>query len=1149
MMRRMLVPLVLFTIALPGIPVAGAGTQAQPEIVDPAGDANGVDGLAPGVVPGTPASVPWADITKAWFTADFTSVPARRDGERGMLKVPHALRMHIETAGAIAPTGPGIVYAAEWEVNNCVYRLLVHVPGAHYDSTKSLLGAQCGPSSYSLDLPAPTVVGNQISAGIPFATDADLHLYDGRSLARIRAFTAPYVDWYWDYRYTSDTIGYLDYAPSSGDLGYYEIGSDLAPRFQPGLAFEPGTMTTVAGGSHGDGLPATRASLANPWGVSVGPDGLVYVADYSHSRIRRIGADGTMEPFTGFAWGFAGDGGHRLRAQVRGPAGMDWGSDGTLYFADSLNHRVRAIAPDGTIRTVAGDGSRKLAGDGGPAKKAALAWPQDVAVDEDGDVFIADLENNRVRRVDAETGEISTYAGGGTLVDSDGGAATDAFLSPYGLAFDAEGDLWISDFDRIREVDAGTGAITTPVTGLAWARGIAFDAEGALYIADYNRYQVYRWTSAGGLEAVAGNGSLEGLGDGGPATDATLHHPMDVDLDDQGNLYIAERTPIGEWSKNPITHDRVRVVDTEGIIDTYAGTGNDKAQHAGGLPALGVDFDSVTGLAYDDQGRLYIAESATTGSAVPGSRQNGGLLWRLDPDGSIRVVAGNGQNGSDSTEDDDGPALETQFGQPRGIDVGPDGRVYYADVSNRKIRVYDPAAGTLSTVAGGSFGFLNGGPQPDVMDADEANLYFPRGLAVAPNGDVYWTEASYGGCNPSRVRRYRDGKVYLIGGTRDTNESYPCGYNGDGQPFSDQTKLAVPEALEFDTDGSLLIVDSRNGRIRRVDAETGVIETIVGDGAGEHRDGTIAALASLAHPIDVEPIGDGGYLVAENGLDGFGYRTIETGPRISHVAPNGVVSTVAGTGVFDLEPDDAPLASSLLGPNAIARSPMGHVAIADYHRVRILTPGDGGWPAPEREVVCLPNATDIPGDARNRQTLNMHTLNNRSLDLRQVDVATEDDKLAVTIRVEDLELLSATVPDDYHAQVSKGWFYMFWDGQTQNFRYLAAINPWNKDDNASAGGFGFEWGEITGGTFESLTFTRAGPATGSVDYDEDTITIEAPLATVGLTAGERVQYQVGVTGPLLQAPPTIKFSVYADFTAPHSWYRSFEVGRTCPEDY
>ncbi|HYH27640.1 MAG TPA: hypothetical protein VEA19_02555, partial [Actinomycetota bacterium] len=573
-MRPVKIVVLLFSLVAVSAP-AVAGTPANPEVTDPAGDANVVDGAAPGTTVSSPASVPWADLTKVWFTTDFSSVPAKRDGQRGMLKVPQRLRVHIQTAAPIAPVGAGTVYAVEWEVNNCTYRLLAHVPGALRDSRKALLGARC-PGAYFLDLQPPVVNGNELQIAIDLGSDLDLHLYDGYSLARIRAFTAPYVDWYWDYRYTTDTQGYIDHAPSAGALGYYEIGSDLEPRFTPGLAFEPGTVKTVAGGTNGDGLPATQASLADPWSVSVGPDGLVYISDYSHSRIRRVAADGTMEPFAGFVWGFGGDGRHRLLSLLNRPAGMDWGGDGTLYFADSVNHRIRAIAPDGTIRTVAGDGARRFAGDGGPATKASLAWPQDVAVAPNGDLYVADLENARIRKVDMKTGVIATYAGGGPA-GQDNVPAAQTTVAPYGLAFDGEGDLWVSEVTRVREIDRASTVITPRLTGLGWGRGIVFDGQGRLYVADSGNHQVLRRSADGTTEVFAGGGSGD-PGDGGSATDAVLDMPTDVAVDEaSGRVYISERTAIGNYSTKEVGHDRVRVVRPDGTIDTLAGTGHDKA--------------------------------------------------------------------------------------------------------------------------------------------------------------------------------------------------------------------------------------------------------------------------------------------------------------------------------------------------------------------------------------------------------------------------------------------------------------------------------------------------------------------------------------------------------------------------------------------
>jgi sugar lactone lactonase YvrE len=293
-------------------------------------------------------------------------------------------------------------------------------------------------------------------------------------------------------------------------------------------------------------------------------------------------------------------------------AGIAFGPDGSLYVADQGNNRIRRIDKNGTVSTVAGSGAGadllsqtycckgSFAGDGGPATAAQLWNPSDVALDQQGNLYIADHNNNRVRKVDQQ-GVITTIAGSGTAgFSGDGGPATAAQLnteSPnvvtpdvggpgqtMSLAFDADGNLYITDSGnaRVRKVD-GKGIITT-IAGTGTAgfsgdggpakaaqlgnlSGLAFDAEGSLYIADapgrgFRDSRIRKIDKAGIITTFAGTGEGGFSGDGGPATAAALLAPGNITFDSQGNLYIADNG-----------NNRIRKVDKNGIITTVVGGG------------------------------------------------------------------------------------------------------------------------------------------------------------------------------------------------------------------------------------------------------------------------------------------------------------------------------------------------------------------------------------------------------------------------------------------------------------------------------------------------------------------------------------------------------------------------------------------------
>ena len=339
----------------------------------------------------------------------------------------------------------------------------------------------------------------------------------------------------------------------------------LVPTDTP-IPTAAGTITTVAGGGSdlGDGGPATSAQLRRPIGIAVDGTGNVYIADNRDHRIRKVDTSGTITTVAGTgAGGFSGDGGPATSAQLRRPRGVALDGAGNLYIADSENNRIRKVDTSGTITTVAGGGSDL--GDGGPATSAQLRRPIGVAVDGTGNLYIADTDSYRIRKVDT-SGTITTVAGTGAGgFSGDGGPATNAQLSfPMGVALDGAGNVYIADnFNyRIRKVDT-SGAITT-VAG----------------------------TGAGGLSGDGGD-----LGDGGPATRAELNQPTGVALDSAGNLYIAD-----------LANNRVWKVDTNGAITTVAGTGVEGFSGDGGL-ATSAELNGPQGVALDSAGNLYVADT------------------------------------------------------------------------------------------------------------------------------------------------------------------------------------------------------------------------------------------------------------------------------------------------------------------------------------------------------------------------------------------------------------------------------------------------------------------------------------------------------------------------------------------------------------
>jgi uncharacterized protein (TIGR03437 family) len=644
-----------------------------------------------------------------------------------------------------------------------------------------------------------------------------------------------------------------------------------------------GVLTAVAGngtpGFGGDDGLAVNAELNQPQGLAVDSAGNLFIADMRNARVRRV-TNGAIATVAGNGtWGFSGDGGPASSAQLSQPYSVAVDPAGNLFIADTFNNRIRKVS-NGTITTVAGGGT--AFGDGGPATSAQLSFPQGVAVDSAGNLYIADTGNSRIRIV--SNGLIATVAGNGTCEFSwDNGTATVAGLcNPYGVAVDSAGRVYIADAgnNRVRKVSNGVMATLAgngtcgfggdyglaTSAGLCGPYGVAVDSTGSVYIADAGNSRV-RKVSGGAIATIAGNGTQPGFGgDGGPASGAQLLQPQGVAVDSAGNLYIADTL-----------NNRVRKV-ANGAITTVAGNGTSGYGGDNG-PATSAQLFWPLGVAVDSSGNLYIADASNH-------------VIRKVSNGAITTVVGNGNQGFSG---DNGPALSAEMSYPSAVAVDSAGSLYIADISNHVVRKV--SNGVIATVAGNG----NQGFSGDNGPALNAAMNYPSAVTVDSAGDLYIADTGN-----HRIRKVSKGIIATVAG----NGTY--GYSGDNGPATG-AQLYHPQGVAVDSAGNLYIADAWNNRIRRV--ANGTITTAAGIGAfGLSGDNGFAACAELGEPYGVATGSAGNVYIADTVNNRI---RVLTPSKLSGICPGGVVPVYSSVPVIQPGSWVSIYGSNLAGGTAI----------------------------------------------------------------------------------------------------------------------------------------------------------------------------------------------------------------------------------------
>ena len=676
------------------------------------------------------------------------------------------------------------------------------------------------------------------------------------------------------------------------------------------------SISTVAGGAPpATPAAATSTSIGMPRRTTTDSAGNLYFT--AGNAVYKMTSGGTLTVVAGNSRaGFSGDGGPAVNAQLNFPQGLAFDGFGNLYIADSKNNRVRIVTTDGLINTFAGNGQISTGGgpinynDNGPATNGLLHLPSGVAVDRSGNVYIADTADNTIRQVTTD-GFIHTYAGDsypGFLGDS-GSPVNAEFYGPQDVAVDGAGNIYVADTQNSR------------IRQINVSTGI-----------------INTFGGGGTTSTVSTEKGVAANGDKGAATSAIIQVPFALAIDSSGNVYFAENAD-----------STIRKIDTKGIITTIAGTGT-PGFSGDGSAATNAQMNSPTGIAVDSSGNLYVADSVN-------------LRVRKIAGGNMSTVAGNGVLNYGG---DNGSGLKAQLNVPQSVAVDTAGNLYVADTGNHEVRKIDTTGNITAVIGNGTAGSgsnqLNA-PQGVAVDA-AGNVYIAdtqnaRVLKVTPGGSASTVAGNgtpgYGGDNGSAtnaqiytptgvavdskgnlyIADYQNHRVRMVtpGGTITTVAGNGNqGYAGDGGPAT-SALLNYPAGVAVDSGGNLYIADWGNYVIRKV-MTNGNIATIAGSHVpGYAGDGGLAVQAQMSNPTDVAV--DSSWNV---------YFT-DASARVREIFTSGFISTIAGNGTTGYSGDGgAATAAQLNTPAGVSVDASANVYVADSNNnaVRKLQPLAGG---------------------------------------------------------------------------------------------------------------------------------------------------------------------------------------------------------------
>lgn len=683
-----------------------------------------------------------------------------------------------------------------------------------------------------------------------------------------------------------------------------------------------GEVKTLAGnGSAGskDGT-GSAATLSSPVGIAIDAAGNLYVTNYEvqgalflKNLIRKITPQGVVTTFAGTGAQGSADGPAGL-ATFSLPGGAAIDGAGNIYIADAANNIIRKITPTGAVNSFAGSGA--AGSTDGVGKSASFNTPTAIAIDKNGNLYVADYGNNLIRKIEPNA-TVTTLAGGGPGTAVNGPGSVASFKNPQGVAVDAAGNVYVADAgnNQIRKITSIGLVSTFAGSGVAGAEdgaalsasfsrpsGIAVDQGGTVFVADAANNLIRKITPAGQVSVLAGSGTAGGSNSIAQAS--SFNYPEGLAIDAAGILYVGDkannmvrRVAVSGYTISPALPAGLNFDSTTGTVTgvpiipadskTYTVTGYNSYGSSTGEIVISVTGPSVSNIvppsiSYETP-KVYKANSPIT-ALVP--QNKGGEVPPAIYSG-VSTLAGSGAPGrADNT------GTVATFNTPEGIGSDAAGNIYVADAVNNLIRKIAPD-GAVTTLAGnGTAGTTNGA-------GSAASFNRPTGITTDKSGNVYVADAEN-----SLVRKIEtNGQV----------STYATGFNN-------------PSSLVFNAAGDLFIADMGSNQIKRF-SKAGLLSTFAGNSSAGSSDGQGAA-ASFSKPAGITIDAAGNLYVADSGNN-----------LIRMITPSGQVTTVAGNGAAG-SGNGAGKNAGFNNPVGIAVDFVGRLYIGDTgnHLVRMITP-------------------------------------------------------------------------------------------------------------------------------------------------------------------------------------------------------------------